>query len=90
MGTRQRTHRKFLKSKDIRLLSSEAQDKLGRRLAGDTVEQETLPGDVQLYLVKGKPELLRVRGRLVPSLSNNEALDTLPSVAVDMGAIPHV
>ncbi len=44
-----------------------------------------------LYYVNGAPLLLRVEGRLLPSLRAPDSFfEGIPQVVVDMGAVPHV
>ncbi len=42
-----------------------------------------------LFLLDGSPALVRVNDTLIPTL-NSPLVDLLPSVVVDMGAVPHV
>jgi predicted RNA-binding protein (TIGR00451 family) len=43
-----------------------------------------------LYLLDGKPFAISTAIGLFPSLLNDDVLRTLPSIIVDMGAIPHI
>lgn len=43
-----------------------------------------------LYLADGKPLFIRRGGRLAPHLTAVDEYFTLPSVIVDIGAVPHV
>jgi len=52
------------------------------------VEQAELEGTT-VYLIDGNPILAREGGTLYPTL-NSPNLDRLPSVVVDMGAVPYV
>jgi PUA-domain protein len=45
---------------------------------------------VDVFLVNGKPVLVRVAGNVFPTLVFNEFLASAPKVVVDMGAVPHV
>lgn len=87
-------------SKRIALKSSEAKQLLQefeRKFPGfvadlhtkQTVE-EIVVEDGKLYLLDGKPFAISKSSGLFPSLLNDEVLKTLPSIVVDMGAIPHV
>jgi PUA domain protein len=44
----------------------------------------------KLYFIDNKPFAISTGSELFPSLLNEEVLKTLPSIIVDMGAIPHV
>lgn len=46
--------------------------------------------DREIILVDGEPVAVRALDRLFPVLVNNKALQGLPRVTVDMGAVPHV
>lgn len=46
--------------------------------------------DAEIILVEGEPVALRIRNRLIPALINVKAVEKLPKVVVDMGAVPHV
>ncbi len=46
--------------------------------------------DTEVVFVDGEPLAFLKKGELIPVLVNQDALATLPSVVVDMGAIPHV
>jgi len=47
-------------------------------------------GEARLLIVDGSPLILEVEGFTVPTLAFREALDGLPMVVVDMGAVPHI
>ena len=44
----------------------------------------------KLYLLDSKPFAISTASGLFPSLLNDDVLKTLPSIIVDMGAIPHI
>lgn len=46
--------------------------------------------DSEIVFVDGVAIAFRRNGELVPVLTNSSALDGLPHVTVDMGAVPHV
>ncbi len=46
--------------------------------------------DAEVVFVDGEPLAFLKKGELIPVLVNQAALETLPRVVVDMGAIPHV
>jgi len=43
-----------------------------------------------IYLVNSEPILAKVNNRLIPTLKFSQALSSLPSVIVNMGAIPSI
>lgn len=45
---------------------------------------------VELIFLNGKPSIIRIGGKLFPTLTFNDVLKNLPKVVVDMGAIPHI
>lgn len=53
------------------------------------VEIETVK-DSEIVFVDGVPIAFKRKGELVPVLTNRTALDGMPQVVVDMGAVPHV
>lgn len=46
--------------------------------------------DAEVVFVDGVPIAVRKKGELIPVLTNKAALDGMPRVVVDMGAVPHV
>ncbi len=52
--------------------------------------EEVVVDEGKLYFVDDKPLVIGVDDKLLPSLANEELLKTLPSIVVDMGAIPHI
>lgn len=46
--------------------------------------------DGKLFFMGGEPFAISRGSQLLPSLLNGEVLKTLPSIVVDMGAIPHI
>lgn len=53
------------------------------------VEIETVK-DAEVVFVDGVPIAVRKKGELIPVLTNKAALDSMPRIVVDMGAVPHV
>jgi len=47
-------------------------------------------GNEALIFINNRPVILRKGGKLFPTLTFNEVLETLPKAVVDMGAIPHI
>lgn len=52
--------------------------------------EEEMVEDSVVFFADGKPWIVRVQGRLLPSLKYDVVLGTLPKIVVDMGAVPHV
>ncbi len=52
--------------------------------------EEEMVEDSLVFFADGKPWIVRVQGRLLPSLKYDAVLVTLPKIVVDMGAVPHV
>ena len=46
--------------------------------------------DSEIIFVDGVPIAFRKRGEFIPVLTNKAALDNMPRIVVDMGAVPHV
>jgi PUA-domain protein len=46
--------------------------------------------DAEVIFVDGVPIAFRKKGELIPVLTNKVALDSMPRIVVDMGAVPHV
>jgi malignant T-cell-amplified sequence len=53
------------------------------------VEIETVK-DSEIIFVDGIAIAFRKKGELAPTLTNTSALDGMPRIVVDMGAVPHV
>ncbi|UCH02000.1 MAG: DUF1947 domain-containing protein [Candidatus Bathyarchaeota archaeon] len=53
---------------------------------------EVMSIDVEkkVFLIDGKPEFIEVDGEIFPVLINANVLNQLPSITVDMGAVPHI
>jgi len=87
-------------SKRIALKSSEAKrvlQELGLKfpafaaeLHSKQVVEEIDVENGKLYILDNKPFAVSTASGLFPSLMNDDVLKTLPSITVDMGAIPHI
>ncbi len=53
------------------------------------IEIETVK-DAEIVFADGEPLAIRRNGELIPVLVNHTTVDLLPTVVVDMGAVPHV
>ena len=52
--------------------------------------EEEIVEDNSVFFGDGKPWIVRVQGRLLPSLKYDLVLATLPKIVIDMGAVPHI
>ena len=52
--------------------------------------EEEMVEDSLVFFTDGKPWIVRVQGRLLPSLKYDQVLVTLPKIVIDMGAVPHI
>jgi PUA-domain protein len=87
-------------SKRIALKSSEAKrvlQELGQKFPAFAAElhskqivEEIDVENGKLYILDNKPFAVSKASGLFPSLMNDDVLKTLPSITVDMGAIPHI
>ena len=85
--------RHLMRAREAQGLMRRVSEELGARMevkAKGGVELVEFDDDTKLYRVLGRPVLLEVEGRLIPSLKAEELLKLLPRVVVDMGAVPHV
>ncbi len=46
--------------------------------------------ELEIYIINGVPFMIKRKDLLIPALTFNEALQRLPRIIVDMGAIPHI
>ncbi|MFQ6052853.1 MAG: PUA domain-containing protein [Candidatus Bathyarchaeia archaeon] len=79
---------RVLRRRDARRLVEEAAPLLGDAVPA-TVQQAELDDGTVIYLLDGAPLLARAGGVLFPTLTS-PCLEGLPSVVVDMGAVPYV
>jgi PUA-domain protein len=80
-----------LKDRDIKPLIEELNripgfEHLSRK---SRVETEMVKSS-EVIFVDGQPVAFRREGRFVPVLTNMAALEKMPRITVDMGAVPHV
>ena len=85
------TTRTILKDRDAKPLIEELRKIPGlHELPHRTrVETETVKGS-EVIFVDGQPIAFKRETTLVPVLTNTSAVEKLPKVTVDMGAVPHV
>lgn len=87
--------RRFLKDKEARSLFAEFEalfgfelsEPLGRRPKIEVLEFSEMGA---LYIIDGKATLVSLGGELLPALVYEPLLGRLPSLVVDMGAVPHI
>ena len=85
------TVRTILKDRDAKPLVEDLNriPGLGQLSHKSRVETEQVK-DSEIILVDGDPIAFRKDGQLVPVLTNSLAVEKMPRVTVDMGAVPHV
>jgi len=86
--------RHFLKDKEIKNLELQVYGALHKKLSDLLgpklrVESVTTP-EAEIFLVDGKPLLMKTGGTVTPTLHFDRAVEILPKVIVDMGAVPHI
>ena len=86
--------RYFLKAKEARSILSEASEKLKvdfNRFFKGRVDVELVETDfAEIFIINGKPVLVRIEGKILPTLAFNEIFALMPKIVVDMGAVPYV
>jgi len=87
--------RQFLREKEATQLLLELSQKLKintKELLEQkktTVEQAGDP-NIKIYYLNGKPAAVKLKDRLLPTLQFEKALQHLPKIVVNMGAVPHI
>ena len=85
--------RYFIKTKEIlsfkQKLPKHVQPVLEGKVKKSNVEKVEFE-NFEVYLVDGKPLLAKVEDKIFPTLFFREAVEILPKVVVDMGAVPHI
>jgi len=87
------SRRRPLKSSEAKQLLQEIKQEFPRFVVDFQSKQPIDEIEVEggkLYLLDNKPFVISTDSKLFPSLLNDELLKMLPSIVVDMGAIPHV
>ncbi len=86
--------RHFLKEREttqLLLNFSQKLKKSQKQLFGTKIHVESAETQVgKIFFISGKPLLASLEGTLLPTLIFNEALNHLPKIVVNMGAVPHV
>ncbi|MEM3010408.1 MAG: DUF1947 domain-containing protein [Candidatus Bathyarchaeia archaeon] len=92
MSKKARRHN--LREKEVKQLLAEATKQARMDLQtifGPKPNIEVLEeAETKIFIFNGKPVLAGIGNILFPTLLFNEALEFLPKVVVDMGAVPHV
>lgn len=89
-----RHRRYFLKTKEAKLILSEASEKLEvdfTQIFNSEAAMELVETDfAEIFIIKSEPLLVRIGEKILPTLVSTERFDLMPKVVVDMGAVPHV
>jgi PUA domain protein len=88
------SQRHFLKEKEAKKIILEfsgsvnvnTEQLLGSKPRIELVEAQT----AEVFIINKKPVLMRLSGKLLPTLFFNEVFPILPKVIVNMGAVPYV
>ena len=78
-----------LRPKEAKEVLREFNEKFDSDVSGRRVEKASLNGQT-IYMVDGNPVILIVEGVMVPTLINTDTLKKIPTITVDMGAVPHI
>jgi len=88
------THRHFLRDKEARAILDEIRRTIPSldtdNLQESKIEVANLTSASQIILIDGKPAFLKSEKGLLPTLTNTSVLQTMPTITVDAGAIPHI
>jgi PUA domain protein len=86
--------RYFLKAKDAKALLKKASEKLKvdlEQIFKAKANVELVQTEfAEIYLINGKPSLVKIGEDVFPTLVFNEFFASSPKVFIDMGAVPHV
>ncbi len=86
--------RHFLKEKEATQLLVRFSQKLktsSKQLFGTKIRVESTEAQAaKIFLVNGKPLLASYEDTFLPTLLFTEALNRLPKIVVNMGAVPHI
>ncbi len=92
MPTKYRRH--FLKAKEVKSILRELSERLRvdfKQIFKSKIDLELVETDfTEIFLINGRPLLVRMEGKTFPTLAFNEIFALTPKVVVDMGAVPHV
>jgi len=89
-----RHKRYFLRTKEAKLILSEASEKLEvdfTHIFNSKAAMELVETDfAEIFIINSEPLLVRIGEKIFPTLVFTERFDLMPKVVVDMGAVPHV
>ena len=86
-------HRHHLGAKEVRCLIKDLfwlQNPNSIIEKGKNIEVAEILFDSQVYMIESIPVFFKIKNVVLPTLIYDMLLDLLPSVVVDMGAVPHV
>jgi len=90
----ERFRRHFLKTKEAEALLNKASEKLKvnlEQIVKAKANVELIQTEfAEIYLINGKPSLVKAEDNIFPTLVFNEFLASSPKVVINMGAVPHV
>jgi PUA domain protein len=85
--------RHFLKTREAEALLDKASEKIStlKQIVKTKVNVELIQTEfAEIYLINGKPSLVKAEDNIFPTLVFNEFLASSPKIVVNMGAVPHV
>jgi PUA domain protein len=86
--------RHFLKSKETETVLNKASEKLKvdlKQFLSNKTNVELVQTEfAEIYLINGKPSLVKAQENIFPTLIFNEYSALLPKVVINMGAVPHL
>lgn len=88
-------HRRFLKEKEATRILEEFEQKTKINIK-ELLETQNPRVEVaetaaaKIYFINGKPAIANYRNTLIPTLQFEKALQSLPKITVNMGAVPHI
>ena len=90
----QKGRRYSLKSKEAKLVLSQASERLKinlENIVGSKTNIEVAESEqIRIFLIDGRPVLFKAGETVLPTLLFNEVLEKVPKIVVDMGAVPYV
>ncbi len=88
------THRHFLRDKEARTILDEIRRTIPalntQNFQEIKIEVANLTPENQIIVIDGKPAFLKTEKGILPTLTNTKVLQTMPTITVDAGAIPHI
>ncbi len=90
MSLGKRHHLKDREVKEVLKKATTTLRNINPRIFDKGVEVAKIPPRGEVYLIDGTPMFLGIGEEVVPTLLNKEALEKLPTLTVDRGAVPHL